>query len=277
MKKLLVLATLATALPFASAAAPSLVKKWETEPVLKTPESVLFDSSRSILYVSNIDGKEPWGRDGKGSIGKLSLDGKVVAVDWVSGLEAPKGMGLRGRELYVADLDQVVVIDVEKGEITKRISVEGAQALNDVTVDSNGIVYVSDSKAGKVHAIENGKVSLHLDGLKGLNGVLAHGGDLYVLADNSMNKVGADKTLTRIVDGLVGTADGLENLEGSTYVATCWRGTIHVIDAARKERHLVLDTSEQKIQAADLGMNAKERIIYVPTFFDNRVVAYEVR
>ena len=98
----------------------SLEKKWETEATLKVPESVLFDGERKILYVTNIDG-EPWGRDGKGSIGKVGLDGKVLVVDWVSGLHAPKGMALHGRHLYVGDMDEVVVIDVEKGEVSARI------------------------------------------------------------------------------------------------------------------------------------------------------------
>src|SRR3954452_23673209 len=71
-----------------------LVKKWETDSVLKVPESVLFDKTNSVLYVSNIDGKDPWGKDGKGSIGKVGTDGKIIAVEWITNLNAPKGMGL---------------------------------------------------------------------------------------------------------------------------------------------------------------------------------------
>jgi hypothetical protein len=69
-----------------------LIKKWETDTVLKVPESVLFDAGNKVLYESNIDGTDPWGKDGKGSIGKIGLDGKIIKVDWVSGLNAPKGM-----------------------------------------------------------------------------------------------------------------------------------------------------------------------------------------
>ena len=50
----------------------------------KVPESVYFDKAGKVLYVSNIDG-EPWGKDGAGSIGKLGLDGKVIAAEWVKG------------------------------------------------------------------------------------------------------------------------------------------------------------------------------------------------
>ena len=77
-----------------SQAQHQLVKLWETDSTLKVPESVFFDGKNKVLYVTNIDGKEPWGKDGKGSVGKVGLDGKIIAVDWVTGLNAPKGMGL---------------------------------------------------------------------------------------------------------------------------------------------------------------------------------------
>ena len=60
----------------------SLEQKWETDSTLKTPESVLFDGANSVLYVANIDG-DGGAKDGKGSIGKVGLDGKIIAVDWV--------------------------------------------------------------------------------------------------------------------------------------------------------------------------------------------------
>ena len=94
-----------------SAKAPELVLKWESDSSLKVPESVLFDKAAQVLYVSNIDGTNPWEADGKGSIGKVGLDGKVIAAEWVSGLHGPKGMGMFNGKLYVADLGNIVVID----------------------------------------------------------------------------------------------------------------------------------------------------------------------
>src|SRR6266542_2766094 len=96
---LLITATLSLATSL-HAQSRQLVKKWETEPALKTPESVLFDATGRVLYVSNIDGKEPWTKDGVGSIAKVGLDGKVIAAEWVKGLNAPKGLGLHSGKLY---------------------------------------------------------------------------------------------------------------------------------------------------------------------------------
>jgi hypothetical protein len=56
-----------------------LVKLWKTDIILKVPKSVLYDGK--VLYVANIDGTQPWAKDGKGSIGKVTLNGKIIAVD----------------------------------------------------------------------------------------------------------------------------------------------------------------------------------------------------
>ena len=42
------------------------------------------------------------------------------------------------------------------------------------------------------------------------------------------------------------------------------------------KEHL-LDTREQKINTADIGYDAEKRIVYVPTFWKNSVVAYRVK
>ena len=128
----------------------TLVKLWQTDTLLKTPESVLFDAGGKVLFESNIDG-QPWEKDGKGSVGKVGLDGKIIQVDWVTGLNAPKGLGKYKNFLYAADIDNVVVIDIDKAAVVKRIPVEGAEGLNDISVDKNGKVWVTDSKAGKIY------------------------------------------------------------------------------------------------------------------------------
>ncbi|MEJ7738177.1 MAG: ATP/GTP-binding protein [Chitinophagaceae bacterium] len=254
-----------------------LVKKWETDTLLKVPESVLFDETNKVLYVANIDG-QPGEKDGKGSIGKVGLDGKIVKVDWISGLNAPKGMGIYQGILYVADLEELAVIDIKSGMITKRIPVIGAKFLNDVSVDNKGVVYVSDSRTRKVHRVEKGTVSTILDSmsLKGPNGVLAHRDNFYVLDAGTMYKMETDKRLTKMVEGMEGGTDGIENVTGNEFIVSCWGGVIYYVKGDGSKEKL-LDTREQKINSADIGYDAKNRIVYVPTFWKNSVVAYEVK
>jgi hypothetical protein len=268
-------ATIIFAAASAHAESHRLDKKWETQAQLKIPESVLFDAQRKVLYVSNIDG-EPWANDGKGSIGKVGLDGKVIAVDWVSGLNAPKGMALRGSLIYVGDLTQVVVIDIDRGAVTDRITVSGAEGLNDVAIDSADTVYVSDTKTKKVFAIKDGQSSTYLENLRGPNGLLFHDGALYVLDGEGLYRVGSNRTLEPLSDGMPGGVDGVENVTGTDFIVSCWHGTIYYVKGDGT-RTVLLDTHEQKINSADIGYDPRNRVVYVPTFFKNSVVAYELK
>jgi sugar lactone lactonase YvrE len=251
-----------------------LVKLWQTDTILKTPESVLYNEKGKYLFVSNIDG-QPWEKDGKGSIGKIGLDGKIINVEWVKGLDAPKGMGMYNNILYVADVDNVVVIDIAKESIVKRIPVDSATGLNDVSVDRKGTVYVTDSKSGKIYSIQHDKASLFTDGLKGLNGVLAVGTDVYALASGSLYKISPDKKVAKQAEGMEPATDGVEQVSENEFIVSVWNGVIYYVKGNAVQQ--MLDTREQKSNTADIGYDNKNKIVYVPTFFKNGVVAYQLK
>jgi hypothetical protein len=194
----------------------------------------------------------------------------------VAGLSAPKGMGIRGNLLYVADLDQLVVIDIEKGQIAKKIAIPGASGLNDVTVDEKGVVYATDTHSRKVFALESDRPSLFLEKLKEPNGILAHKGALYLLDDAGMYRVGTDRKLSPISTDIGSGVDGIENVSGNDFLVSRWGGTLHLVHGDGTQQ-LLLDTEARKINAADIGYAAKRRTVYVPTFFKNSIVAYELK
>ena len=274
MKKTYLLLAFLLVVSTVTLAQHKLEKIWETDSNLLVPESALFDGENKVLYVANIDG-QPWEKDGKGSIGKVGLDGKIIQTNWVSGLHAPKGMARVKNNLYVGDVDAVVLIDIRKGKIVNRITVEGAQGLNDVSADSKGVLWVTDSKLKKLHRIENGKAETYLDGLKGPNGILAHQNELYILDAGGMYRIEKDKTLTKITDGMEGGTDGIEHVSGKDFIVSAWAGAIWYIDE-KGNKELLLDTREKKINSADIGYDARKRILYVPTFFKNTVAAYRI-
>ena len=277
MKKAILCCFLLTFAGFLSFAQEhQLVKKWETDSLMKVPESVLYDAAAQVLYVTNIDGTDPWAKDGKGSVGKVGLDGKIINVEWVTGLNSPKGMGMYDGKLYVADLTDVVVIDIATGAIVETIAIGGAQGLNDITIDKKGVVYASDSPGKKVYRIENGEVSVFLYNLQRPNGLLARKKDLFVLDNGILYKVGRDKALNKITEGMEGGTDGIEHVRSKEYIVSCWAGSIWYVNSNGTKTNL-LDTREQKINTADIGYNAKNRIVYVPTFWKNSVVAYELK
>lgn len=272
-KQLLIPALLLSASLFAQE--PKLEKIWTTDSLLKVPESVLFDAENKVLYVSNIDG-QPGGRDGKGAVGKLGLDGKIIAAEWISGLNAPKGMGLYKNKLYVSDLNEVVVIDIKKGTITEKIIVPDAVFLNDITIDNKGTIYVSDSRTFKVHKIENGTVFLLVDKLQGPNGLLAIKDGLLILDRGSLLKMTNDGQLSKLADGMDPATDGIEMVKEKEYIVSCWGGIVYYV-YANGNKTTLLDTRNEKMNSADIGYDTKKKIVYVPTFYRNTVTAYQLK
>ena len=65
-------------------------------------------------------------------------------------LNAPKGLGLQGATLFVADIDEVRLFTRATGAPLGARPVPGATFLNDLAVGPDGTVYVTDSglKAG---------------------------------------------------------------------------------------------------------------------------------
>jgi len=250
-------------------------KLWATDTILKIPESVLVDDKENCLWVSNIDGASN-GKDGKGSISKLSKTGAAITLDWVTGLNAPKGMAKYKQELYVADLTELVVIDIKKGVIKNKIKVEGSVFLNDVTVNKNGAVFVSDSRTGKVHRIENGIVSIEVENLQGPNGLLSIEDQLLILDRGSLLSVTPGGAISKIMDGMDPSTDGIERVAPNQYIVSCWNGIVYYI-VAGAQKITLFDTRSEKINSADIGYDAKKKIIYVPTFMKNSVVAYQLQ
>jgi len=250
---------------------------WSTDSTMRVPESVFHDEKTGKIYVSNIEGKGAWDKDGKGSISIITASGKILSPYWVTGLHAPKGMAMFQEFLLVADVDSVVIIEPTRAQIVKKVYIEGAQALNDLTVDKRGNIYVSDSKTKKIHMIDGLKldVSLYLDGLKGPNGVLFVDRTLYYVDAGGFYKAGKDKQKILIVDGLEGGTDGIEQIDEENFLISCWSGTIYHVNL-KGEKKLLLDTRTGQVNAADIGYDKKKKIVYVPTFYKNTVMAYQL-
>ena len=256
----------------ATAQKHKLVKLWETDTVIATPESVL--PFGNVLYVSLIDG-QPWDADGKGGVAKIKTDGKVINKYWVHGLNAPKGMAKVGNRLYVADISEVAVIDIATGKIIKKIKVDGAEGLNDVTATSTGVVFVSDSKKVTIWRIEKDKPSLYLENMQGVNGLRAVKNELYIASGKSFVKADMNKKVTPVAT-LPEGGDGVEPVGNGDFIATAWGGWIYYVTAGGKVETM-LDLTAQKKNTADIGYDAVKRIVYIPTFFGKTVAAYKLQ
>src|SRR5256714_11599306 len=128
---------------------------------LRGPGERPWDAATGAFYVSNIGPGpiDPLGRDPDGYVSKLSAAGRVVAAKWVTGLRSPKGIHRWGDDLLVADVGQLVVIDVAGAKIRRTIDLDGlgAKFPNDVTVDDRtGDGYVSDTGRNAIYRLPAG-------------------------------------------------------------------------------------------------------------------------
>src|SRR5690606_11017745 len=261
----------------ASAAEPhKLEQLWLTDS-LRTPEAVLFyqTESEAVLLVSEIEG-EGAAADGMGGIAKVSTDGKIINQDWVRGLNAPKGLGYFEDLLYVADITEVVEIRISSGEILRKIPVPDSVFLNDVTVNAQGEVFVSDTRTNKVHRIIDGKVETWLENIEAANGLKALGENLVIGAGDTLLLADKDKKLRTLAEGFAAQIDGIEMTAPNEFLVSCWVGLLYYVHSDR-DIELLIDSREQKINTADIGYDAERRIVYVPNFFKDSVTTYQLR
>jgi hypothetical protein len=239
---------------------------------------VLYDNNRNLLFVSCINGA-PTEKNGKGYISILQSDGNIKTLKWVTGLNAPKGMCILGNKLYVADIDQLVVIDIDKAKISKSIQVEGASFLNDVATGSDGKVYFSDSNTGIIWIYAKGEVKQWItEGLNRPNGLYIENDRVLLTSSGSKDLKIIDKESGefKVVTTGIGSGDGIEYIgKKGHYLTSSWLGELFMILPDFNKVSL-LKTSDKNINSADIGFNINAQIVYIPTFFDDRVVAYKL-
>jgi hypothetical protein len=255
-----------------------LEEVWASEASLKTPESVIFDETREVIYVSNVN-ENPWEKDGNGFISKMSATGEILDLEWVSGFNGPKGMAIVRGILFVADLDELVLVDIEKGEIQEKVIVDGAEGMNDITPDGNGGIYMSDSPAGKIFHYANGTASeFNADAPGRPNGLFVDQGKLFAAFSEKAKFVHYNPATleeTIIAEG-IGHGDGITPTnEPDTYLVSDWSGEIFIVNTSGTKQSL-LNTKDQEKNTADIWFIQEKDLLLVPTFFDNRVVAYKL-
>jgi len=254
-------------------------KIWETDTLMTTSESVIYDSKREMLYVACINGISPWVHDGDGFIARVNLQGEVIDHKWVEGMSAPKGMGILEDMLYVNDINQILKIDLETGEISERIPVEGAERLNDLTVAHDGDIFVSDSKASVIYKITDGVPTKILQDstLNGINGIYMFHDTLFFATYNegAVYRIQHDDLVPKKLVNLPSGGDGVEMYKDG-FIISAWEGRIFLVDNNWKFREF-LNSTQQKINSADIEVIEDKDLLLVPTFFDNRVVAYKIK
>ena len=249
---------------------------WESPKDLQTPESVCFDIANQVLYVSNINGK-PTDKDGNGFISLLSVDCKITELKWISGLNAPKGMGIYNGKLYVTDIDRVAVININNKSIEQFFEFPEAKFLNDIAIDKSGAVYISDMMSNRIYRIFENKPELWLDdkNLTDPNGLFIDKDKLFVGCNKIVEISLNDKNIHSWLEN-TGGIDGLKGLGNGRFIFSDWTGSVYLVNEDREIEKL-LDISTIGLNAADIEILPEKNIFYVPTFNGNKVIAYQLK
>jgi hypothetical protein len=255
-------------------------KRWTTDTIFQKPESVLFNSKDSTLFVANIAGPDNK-KNKMGFISILSLEGEIINLKWIEGLNAPKGMALLNERLFVADINELVEIDIRKGRIKNRFPVPGSLFLNDVAADTTSeVIYISDSEANRIYEFRDNQINILIDSaIQNPNGLLVEDGSLLVLKMRESILVSINLSTKEIItiNKNMGAGDGIVST-GNTgeYLVSSWHGEVYFIPKEGKPESFI-NTISQGINAADIEFIADKNLLLVPTFFKNSVSAYSLQ
>ncbi len=256
-----------------NAAASNNMEAASTDTVtgLMMPESAIAHPDGRI-FVTEIG---EFGKDGDGKVTIVNTNGSTETL--TDGLDDPKGIDLFNNVLYVADNDQLVKItlDGQAEVIAKAKDFPGkAVFLNDIEIDGNGNVYISDSgddegKHGGIYKVtplgDITEVINDKSGIKRPNGLLNDGvnqmlvadfgtGDLFTLnlASGKVNKVNQG----------FGGADGLvRDANGQLYVSDWANGKVWQLVEPKATPQLLRDDFKA---AADIAFSADGKQLLVP-------------
>lgn len=261
---------------------------WENSQ-LKASESVVYNERRNLFFVSNVNGGA-LDKNGKGFISALTLDGKISHLRWVEGLHAPKGLAVLGHHLYVVDIDQLLVINIDSGRIEKNYYVEDAVFLNDVAIAPQGDVYVSDMMTNTIYRLSSGKLDvwLHDEALDSPNGIIMQDENMIVASwgvvsdEISTNEAGHLKSISlesKEIKSLgsgqpIGHLDGVESNGKGQYYVTDWiNGGLFEVNSDGEARKL-LSLAQG---SADLTVVLPKGLLLIPMMKDNKLLAYKIQ
>ena len=248
----------------------SLSQVWSTDTVFKSPESVFYNKDRN---------GGSGDIDGNGFMSKLNPNGDIVKLHWIDGLNGPKGMDVYQNKLFVADINRVAEINLDTDSIETFYNIEGSKFLNDLTIDNEGGIYISDSQTDRIYFLKNGQYSIWLqsDSLGHPNGLYFDGDVLWHASSGKeeFQSINIDDKTINVIDTGIGHGDGIAPDGLGNFIVSDWEGELFFIDGDGNKTKLI-DTRAEHVNSADIGFIVSSKTILVPTFNDNRVVAYKL-
>lgn len=255
--------------------------KWQSDALLKDPESIVYDKKRACFYVSNMDKSTPVQDLLTDPVSMLSLDGKTVEVDWMTGFSTPTGLLLKNDFLYVVERNGVAIVDVENKKVLQRISVPNTGYLNDITMGRKGRIFITDSERGNIFRIVDGKSELWYATPSGggINGILLDGKNI-LFGDNGDHTFKSicikNKKVQKIAYLGEGNIDGIQKLSKHQYLVSHFLGNLYQItlDGNVKE---IFNSRGENLFIADFTYIPERQEIVIPSLRTHHIfsLSYE--
>ena len=256
-----------------------------------SPESTIVN--KSDLYVSNV-GKElkPTQKDGDGFISKLDINGKIKELHFIDGLDAPKGMGIVGNTLFVADINTLRGFDLSTKKEVFNVVFEGVNFLNDITVKDSNTLFIGASDTSAIYEVNiSNKSYKKLMDFTVTNGLFYEDGILYAaqLGSTTQNMFDGKGKLYKIdlkdnnkltqLGNFEGVLDGVTKVGNKVYVSD-WgnakdTGIVRVYDLKTKEETIL--KLQSFMGAADFWIDEKSKKIFMPQMIGNKVTIFDLK
>lgn len=263
----------------------ALEEVWATPDTFLTPESVLEDPLRPLLYVTSFDNQYGTRTEPSGYISTLSRDGRILEHRWLDGLNAPTGMDIWRDTLYVCERAHLLAVELASRRIVGRWPIPDVTFPNDLVVDEEGAVYISDTRTGnwpdsRIYRFKHGAFEVWVsEGIDGANGLWIQEGSLIVgnSGDGTLKRVDLE---TRRVEEIVslgsGILDGIRVDQEGHLLVSFWEGQLFRISPQGEVLEL-LDAMPGRWNTADFEYLPGEDLLLIPTFTENRVRAFRIR
>ncbi len=274
----LVLASFFVIMIFCTDTYGQVTKEWETQSLFMAPESVVFDANHNCLYVSNFNDEGGFLKQAdtlyNECISKLNLEGKVQEFRWIDGLHNPTGITLFNNKLYIVEREGLAIVNIEKQKIEKRIPVENAVFLNDIAIDSEGVVYISDTFKPCIHRIKDEKSEVwYSDSLmNSSNGLIIDNHHLLVGnrgVENLLSVSLIDKKAKIIANELMDNIDGIKKNNNGYLIS--WKSELYIMEHGNKRLLYKLDNNNDFL--ADFDFIKERNLIIIPQLLSNKIVA----
>lgn len=256
-------------------AADGISQVWKIKNELRMPESALYDNKRDIVYVSNFD---RFSGPGQQFISKVTVDGKVQQLKWVENLFLPTGMAMFKDKLFVVERRNVAEIELETGKIVTRHALPQPMFPNDIAIDKQGDIYVSDSQKGAIYKFIGGKFEEWLSEktLAGINGLLVHKDKLIagVTSDHSLKSIDLKtKAMSTIVRFGEGVMDGIKVDQDGNFLISHYEGRIYRVSPDGQFTNLLYVQEER---CADFEFIAEKNLLVIPTLETSELMEYRM-